>query len=113
MYLEPDDALGLISDCAARFPGGQMMFDSIPQWFSRRTIKGLKLSDRYLTPPMPFSLSPDEAVALAGRIPGVRAAHDVAQAPGRGLWKLVAWQPLDRLGFHRRNRSSYTLLEFG
>jgi O-methyltransferase involved in polyketide biosynthesis len=75
MYLEPDDALGLISDCAARFPGGQMMFDSIPQRLSRRTIKGLKLSDRYLTPPMPFSLSPDEAVALAGRIPGVRAAH--------------------------------------
>ena len=56
---------------------------------------------------------PDEAVALAGRIPGVRAAHDVAQVPGRGLWKLVTWQPLDRLGFHRRTRSSYTLLEFG
>jgi hypothetical protein len=90
-----------------------MMFDSIPQWLSRRTIKGLKLSDRYLTPPMPFSLSPDEAVALAGRIPGVRSAHDVAQVPGRGLRKVVAWQPLDRLGFHRRNRPSYTLLEFG
>ena len=104
---------GLIGDCAARFPGGQMMFDSIPQWLSRRTIKGLKISDRYLTPPMPFSLSPDEAVALAGRIPGVRAAHDIAQAPGRGLFKLMAWQPLDRLGFHRRNRPSYTLLEFG
>jgi O-methyltransferase involved in polyketide biosynthesis len=27
MYLTPDDALGLIRDCAARFPGGQMMFD--------------------------------------------------------------------------------------
>jgi hypothetical protein len=55
----------------------------------------------------------DEAVALSGRIPGVRAAHDVAQAPGPGLWKLMAWRPLDRLGFHRRNRPSYTLLEFG
>ena len=58
-------------------------------------------------------LEPDEAVGLAGRIPGVRAAHDVAQAPGRGLWKLMACQPLDRLGFHRRNRPSYTLLRFG
>ena len=67
-----------------------MMFDSVAQWLSRRTIKGLKISDGYLTPPMPFSLSPDEAVALAGRIPGVRAAHDLAQVPGRGLWKLVA-----------------------
>jgi O-methyltransferase involved in polyketide biosynthesis len=113
MYLERDDALGLIRDCAARFPGGQMMFDSIPHWLSRRTLKGLKLSDRYLTPPMPFALSPDEAVALAGRMPGVRAAHDIAQAPGRGLFKLMAWRPLDHLGFYRRNRPSYTLLEFG
>jgi O-methyltransferase involved in polyketide biosynthesis len=113
MYLEPDDAIGLIRDCAARFPGGQMMFDSIPQWLSRRTLKGLELSDRYTAPPMPFSLSPDEAVALAGRIPGVHAAHDRPQPTGRGLlWKLMAWQPLDRLGYYRRNRPSYTLLEF-
>jgi O-methyltransferase involved in polyketide biosynthesis len=40
MYLEPDDALTLIRDCANRFPGGQMMFDSIPHWLSQRTLKG-------------------------------------------------------------------------
>ena len=40
MYLEPADASDLIRDCATRFPGGQMMFDSIPHWFSRRTLKG-------------------------------------------------------------------------
>jgi len=65
MYLTPDDALGLIRDCAARFPGGQMMFDSVPHWFSRRTLRGLKLSDRYVAPPMPFGLTADEGVALA------------------------------------------------
>jgi len=113
MYLEPDDALGLIRACAARFPGGQMMFDSIPHWLSRRTLKGLKLSDRYTAPPMPFALSADEAIALAGRIPGVRAAHDRPQPTARGgLWKLMAWEPLDRIGFYRRNRPSYTLLQF-
>ncbi|MEO3757705.1 class I SAM-dependent methyltransferase [Mycobacterium sp. B14F4] len=114
MYLDPDDALDLIHDCANRFPGGQMMFDSVPHWLSRRTVNGkLKLSDRYVTPPMPFSLSADEAVALAGRIPGVRAAHDVAHLPGRGLFKVLAWPPLDRVGLHRRGRPSMTLLEFG
>ena len=82
MYLEPEDALGLIRDCAARFPGGQMMFDSIPHWFSRRTIKGLKLSDRYISPPMPFALTPDEGLALADCIPGVRAARDIAYPTG-------------------------------
>ena len=113
MYLEPDDALGLIGDCAQRFPGGAMMFDSIPKWLSRRTVAGkLKLSDRYVTPPMPFSLSADEGVALAGRIPGVRAAHDVAHRPGRGLFNLLAWRPLDRLAILRRGRPSMTLLEF-
>jgi O-methyltransferase involved in polyketide biosynthesis len=113
MYLEPDDALGLIRDCAARFPGGQMMFDSIPHWFSRRTLRGMKLSDRYLAPPMPFGLTADEAVALAESIPGVHAAHEISLPPGRGIWKLGAWPPLDRIGFWRHRRPSITLLEFG
>jgi O-methyltransferase involved in polyketide biosynthesis len=113
MYLEPDDALGLLRDCAARFPGGQMMFDSIPRWFSRRTLAGFKLSDRYVVPPMPFGTTADEGVALADRIPGVRTAHDVALPPGRGIWKWTAWPPLDRIGFLRRIRPSITLLEFG
>jgi O-methyltransferase involved in polyketide biosynthesis len=113
MYLEPDDALGLIRDCAARFPGGQMMFDSIPHWFSRRTLTGLKLSDRYIAPPMPFGLTAEEGLALADSIPGVRAARDIALPPGRGIFKLMAWPPLDRVGPFRRTRPSITLLEFG
>ena len=113
MYLEPDDARGLIHDCAARFPGGQMMFDSIPHWFSRRTVKGLRLSDRYVAPPMPFALTADESVAMARSIPGVRAAHDIALPPGRAIWKVIAWPGWDRLGFVRRHRPSITLLEFG
>jgi O-methyltransferase involved in polyketide biosynthesis len=113
MYLEPDDALGLIRDCAARFPGGQMMFDSIPHWFSRRTLKGFKLSDRYIAPPMPFALTADQGLVLADRIPGVRAARDIALPPGRGIFKLAAWPPLDRIAVLRRIRPSITLLEFG
>ncbi|MGE2723257.1 class I SAM-dependent methyltransferase [Mycolicibacterium pulveris] len=112
MYLQPDDALGLIADCAARFPGARMMFDSVPPWLSRRSLSGLKLSDRYIAPPMPFGLTPDDAVALAGRIPGVRVAHDVPMPPARGLWKLAGAQMLDRLGEFRRRRPSFTLLEF-
>ncbi|HEX2283562.1 MAG TPA: class I SAM-dependent methyltransferase [Mycobacterium sp.] len=113
MYLEPDDALALIRDCAARFPGGQMMFDSIPHWFSRRTLKGFKLSDRYIAPPMPFALTADEGLDLAGRVTGVRSAGDIPLPPGRGIWKLAAWAPLDRIGVVRRIRPSITLLEFG
>ena len=112
MYLEPDDALGLIRDCAARFPGGRMMFDSIPRWFSKKTLTGLKLSDRYIAPPMPFAQNVDEALALAGRIPGVKAARDVPWPPGRGWFKVAAWPPLERIGPYRRIRPSNTVLEF-
>ena len=113
MYLEPEDALGLIADCAARFPGGQFMFDSIPHWFSRKTLTGLRLSDRYLTPAMPFALSADEALALAGTIDGVRSARDVHYPTGRGLWRLASLSAFDAVGALRRNRPSITLLEFG
>ena len=113
MYLEPEDSLGLIADCAARFPGGQMMFDSIPHWFSRRTLTGLRLSDRYLTPAMPFAMSADEGLALAGSIEGVRRTRDIALPPGRGVWKLASLPALDRIGAFRRARPSVTLLEFG
>lgn len=113
MYLQPDDVYGLIADCAARFPGGAMMFDSIPPWFSRRTLKGFKLSDRYIAPPMPFGSTADEALALADRIPGVRAARDVALPPGRGVWKLASSPAMDRIGPLRRLRPSITVLEFG
>jgi O-methyltransferase involved in polyketide biosynthesis len=34
MYLQPEDAVGLIAECAKRFPGGQMMFDLPPTWFA-------------------------------------------------------------------------------
>lgn len=113
MYLEPEDSLSLIADCAARFPGGQFMFDSIPHWFSRRTLTGLRLSDRYLTPAMPFAMTADEGLALAGSIDGVRTARDVILPPGRGLWKLASLSTLDRVGAFRRARPSVTLLEFG
>jgi len=113
MYLEPEDSLSLIADCAARFPGGRLMFDSIPHWFSRRTLTGLRLSDRYLTPAMPFAMTADEGLALAGSIDGVRSARDISLPPGRGLWKLASLSTLDRIGAFRRARPSVTLLEFG
>ncbi|NVN49658.1 class I SAM-dependent methyltransferase [Mycolicibacterium hippocampi] len=112
MYLQPEEALGLIRECAQRFPGGAMMFDSIPRWFSNRTLRGLNLSERYVAPPMPFALSADEGVALAGGVAGVKVAHDVRLPAGRGWFRFASWPPLDR-GVMRRIRPSVTLLEFG
>lgn len=116
MYLEPEDVRALIADCAARFPGGRMVFDSIPHWVSRRTLKGLHLSDRYIAPPMPFALTADEGLAMAGNGPGaiagVRSARDVPMQAGRGLFKLAAQSWPDRIGAIHRIRPSITVLDF-
>lgn len=112
MYLQRDEVVGLLADCAARFPGGAMMFDSIPPWLSRRSKKGLRLSRDYTLPPMPFGISADDAVAVSRRIAGVAAARDVAFVSGRGLVKILAHPGLDRIRLYRRSRPSFTLLDF-
>jgi O-methyltransferase involved in polyketide biosynthesis len=40
MYFDRDEVFALIAGCAARFTGGQLFFDSIPPWLSRRTLTG-------------------------------------------------------------------------
>lgn len=109
MYFEPDQARGLIAECATRFPGGRMVFDNIPHWLSRKTLRGLELSDHYTAPPMPFALDVGEALALPDTIPGVKTATDVALPAGRGLWGNSA---VRRLGARIKRRPSITLVDF-
>jgi hypothetical protein len=85
----------------------------IPHWLSRRTLKGSKLSPRYVTPPMPFGLNTEEARELVDTVPGVVAVVDVAMPAARGLFKWITRPVLDQIGWWRRNRPSITLLEFG
>jgi O-methyltransferase involved in polyketide biosynthesis len=55
MYLQPGQALELISQCAKRFPGGQMIFDLPRAWFSKLSrYVGLRPTLRYKVPPMRF-----------------------------------------------------------
>jgi O-methyltransferase involved in polyketide biosynthesis len=113
MYLQPDEALALITECAARFPGGQMMFDLPPSGLAALTRRGLPTSLRYRVPPMPFTLSVAEAANLVNTVPGVRAVHDVPSERGRGtvlnalLWTVQRVPLLDPV------RPVITLLEFG
>jgi O-methyltransferase involved in polyketide biosynthesis len=113
MYLQPDEAMGLITECAHRFPGGQMMFDLPPVLVKKLAPKGMRASRRYRVPPMPFSLSPAQLADLANTVPGIRAVHDLPMPRGRGLVfeKLfpAVWQrkPI------KQHRGAYTLLEFG
>lgn len=114
MYLQPDEALGLIAACAQRFPGGQMMFDLPPHWFAWWARNGLlRPSLRYRVPPMPFSLSVAGAADLINTVPGVRAVHDVPLPPGRGRVLNTAIWVAHRMPLLDSLRGVTTLLEFG
>ncbi len=113
MYLQPEQAIGLIKECAARFPGGQMLFDVPPAWFARLTRRGLWTSLRYKSPPMPFSLSVADAADLVNTVPGVRAVRDMQLPPGRGLVFNTLLSAVYRIPMLDRLRPSLTLLEFG
>jgi O-methyltransferase involved in polyketide biosynthesis len=113
MNLEPDDALRLITECAKRFPGGQMMFDLPPTWFAKWARRGMRTSLRYKVPPMPFSLSPTEAANLVDTVPGIRAVHDLPMPAGRGkAFNALMWTA-QRLPLFDPVRPVLTLLEFG
>ncbi|TRW78688.1 class I SAM-dependent methyltransferase [Mycolicibacterium sp. 018/SC-01/001] len=113
MYLQPEEAMSIIRECAARFPGGQMIFDLPPSGFAALARRGMRTSLRYRVPPMPFSLTVAEAADLVNTVPGVRAVHDLPAEPARGrllnalLW---TWQRLPLLD---PLRPLTTLLEFG
>ena len=111
-YLQPEEALGLITECAKRFPGGQMLFDLPPACFGWFTRRGHWTSLRYKVPPMPFRMSVTQAADLVN-VPGIRVVHDTQLPPGRGLVfnsllsTVYRFRALDSL------RATLTLLEFG
>lgn len=113
MYLQPAQALGLIAQCAKRFPGGQMFFDLPPTIVKKVARRGLRSSKRYRVPPMPFSLSVRQLAKLADTVPGIRAVHDVPMPAGRGLFFGTLYPAFWRFPPVKPYRGVFALLEFG
>lgn len=113
MYLQPEQALGLIAECAKRFPGGRMVFDLPPAWFATATRLRALGSRRYRVPPMHFSLSTSQAADLVNTVPRVRAAHDLHPPRGRGPLLNVLAAVVYRAPFLEQIRPCVTMLEFG
>lgn len=113
MYLRPAEAMGLITQCAKRFAGGQMFFDVPPTIVKKVARNGMRSSRHYRVPPMPFSLSPRQLANLAHTVPGIRAVHDVPMPAGRGWFFGTLYPALWQFPPLRQFRGAYTLLEFG
>lgn len=113
MYLPKDEVHALITDLAVHFPGGQLLYDSIPGWFSALTLTGkARLSDRYVAPAMPTAQTVSESARLPDLIPGVASARDLMLPPGRGPWANPALHVVANAPLIRDQRPSITLLTF-
>ncbi len=113
MYLQPKDAVGLITKCASRFPGGQMVFDLPPVLVKKLAPKGIRATRRYRVPPMPFSLTVSQLADLVKTVPDIRAVHDLPMPKGRGLFFHTMFPAFWQLPLIKQFRGAYTLLEFG
>ena len=112
MYFDERMAIDLITQCAARFPGGGMIFDSIPEWLSQRTVAGVHLTEHYTMPAMPFSMSSRRGASLAAEIPTVVSATDVLFPTGPGWWRFNSMPTLANNRLIRDRRTSVTVLRF-
>ena len=111
MYLQPDEAMDLIRQCAKRFPGGQMFFDLPPTILKKVAPKGIG-PRTYRVPPMPFSLSVNQLRALVGRFRTSRRCTTCRCPPGwvrlqDGVSGILAFRAMKPF------RGVYALLDFG
>jgi len=90
MYLEPASVQTLLTAIAERFSGACLVFDVVPKWFSRMTLRGVQKTARYRLPPMPWGIDRDELRAtLLGWHPALSHVAFLDYRAPRGLPRLV------------------------
>jgi O-methyltransferase involved in polyketide biosynthesis len=97
MYFRRGEVDRLLRDCAARFPGATIVFDTMPGWLAKGAPGGTWLSaslmrgrdddrdKRYRLPPMHWGTTLAEAQRLKGLHPAIKSVRDAVFPPGRGL----------------------------
>jgi O-methyltransferase involved in polyketide biosynthesis len=101
MYFTEPEVRGLVSALFERFPGVELMFDTIPRWFSRKTLKGFGKTQHYTAPPMPWGINRDEIEptlrAWSRAVTRVTTEpYGIARGPGRFLLAACRVLPLLR-----------------
>lgn len=64
MYFEEAEVRRLLVAIVERFPGVTLMFDTIPRWFSKKTLTGLRKTKAYTAPPMPWGIGQKDLAPL-------------------------------------------------
>lgn len=91
MYFEPDDVRRLCVAIVERFPGVELMFDTIPPWFSRKTMKGFQPTPAYTTPPMPWGVKRSRIEGLLRQwSPKIAEVRVASYGPSHGVLAVSA-----------------------
>jgi O-methyltransferase involved in polyketide biosynthesis len=112
MYFSFDEVRDLLRDLAAAFPGGQLAMDSIPRWYSNRTLKGAELTPGYNTPPMPVHFTVPTLRKFCADIPGIVDVQELMPVMGRKGYGSPVAHALAKLPVVRDLRPSMALLTF-
>jgi O-methyltransferase involved in polyketide biosynthesis len=97
MYLERGQVHRLVARLARRFPGAELVFDGVPRWATRATVRRqVTAGGSMRVPPMPWAMDGPEAVAL-GKLPGVARVERLHPPGGRGVLHGWALPTLDRM----------------
>jgi len=91
MYFQPSLVKNLFCAIAARFPGATLIFDTVPEWFSRLTMNGLQQTPHYRLPPMPWGIDQNQIEAtLKTWHPSLKQIEVLPYRAPRGLPRYVA-----------------------
>lgn len=88
MYFTEDEVRTLLATLCERFPGVELMFDTIPPWFSRKTLspEGLWKTGHYRAPPMPWGVRRDHIEPLLRQwCPGIAEVRILTYRRMRGF----------------------------
>ncbi|MDY0884874.1 class I SAM-dependent methyltransferase [Dongia soli] len=83
MYLPEEEIRRLLLDIAIRFPGSEIIFDTIPRWFSHLTLRGLQRTRHYRIPEMPWGIDQQEILPTLRRWGVIRDRDEVKVATYR------------------------------
>lgn len=86
MYLRPPEVRGLLAACAARFPGGGLVFDAMPRWLVTASRRGVQdPTTGYQAPEWHWSMDVSERPRLRDVHPAIRTVRAVPLPGGRGV----------------------------
>lgn len=97
MYLPSDETRRLLVDIAQRFPGAEIIFDTVPHWFSALSKRGLKITPHYQVPYLPWGIDCHEVAPLLAQWRVSNTARIWTYRLPRGIAWLIStlfkWHP--------------------